>query len=270
MSEASSPETTEVGKNEAERWFERYLRAHGYEYEYEPDIGVSKRPDFLVRRDGERVVCEVKAFEEVTKLEKRLAGTKQATMVSDDEVYGPMRGAVKNAASQLKPLAGTGLPLVVVLANPKGQMVHLDMERLVEAMFGNPIWRGRYDPEEGRVEDLQFDYGRDGRLRSDHPYISAVVILRERAAASEYYDEWREGWKSSRPSIENPTFEDIVHEFEEEQKAWDEHAAEADIPEGDVYFLEVLTTGSPDAAALPEIVFDGPRDTRVNVARESA
>jgi hypothetical protein len=73
------------------------------------------------------------------------------------------------------------------------------------------------------------------------------VILRERAAAGEYHDKWREGWKAGRPTLENPTHQDIVHEFEEEQKAWDEHAAEA-----------------------PERVFDGPRDTRVNVVRENA
>jgi len=269
MSEASKAEMAEVGQNDAERWFERYLRSHGYEYEYEPDHGVSKRPDFAIERTGDRVVCEVKAFDEVTKLEKRLSETRQATMMSDDEVYGPMRSAVGRAARQLKPLAGSGLPLVVVLANPKGQLVHLEMERLVEAMFGNPVWRGRFNPADGRVDDMQFDYGRDGRLRNDHPYISAVAILRERAAASEYHDRWREEWKSGRPPLENPTYKDIVREFTEEQKAWDEHVAQAKIPEGDVHFLEVLTSGSPDAAEVPQSVFNGPRDTRVNVDRVS-
>jgi hypothetical protein len=50
----------EQGKNEAERWFERYLCAHGYEYDYEPDLGVSTRSDFLVRRGDVELVCEVK------------------------------------------------------------------------------------------------------------------------------------------------------------------------------------------------------------------
>jgi hypothetical protein len=146
MSEAPKTEMAEVGQNDAERWFERYLHAHGYSYDYEPDLGVPTRPDFVIERAGDRVVCEVKSFEQVTKLEKRLDQTKGPTMMSDDEVYGPMRGAVKNAASQLKPLAGRGLPLVVVLANPKGHLVHLDMERLVEAMFGNPGWADASTP----------------------------------------------------------------------------------------------------------------------------
>jgi hypothetical protein len=47
----------EQGRNDGERWFERYLRTHGYAYEYEPpDLGVSRRPDFLVRRDGVEIV----------------------------------------------------------------------------------------------------------------------------------------------------------------------------------------------------------------------
>jgi hypothetical protein len=128
----------EQGVNEAERWFERYLRDHGYEYEYEPDLGVAKRPDFLARRDGVEFVCEVKGFEEPPPLERRLAGTNQAVMVSADEEYGPMRGAVREAARQLKAFAGSPWPLVVVLANPMGFYVHLSIERLMEAMFGNP------------------------------------------------------------------------------------------------------------------------------------
>src|SRR5262249_12932983 len=83
------------GKNEAERWFERYLREHGYSYEYEPDLGVATRPDFLVRQNEIEVVCEVKGFDQIPALEQRLSGTNQPVMASTDEVYGPMRGAVR-------------------------------------------------------------------------------------------------------------------------------------------------------------------------------
>jgi len=44
----------------AERGWQ-YPRDHGYEYE--PDLGVPTRSDFLARRDGVEFVCEVKAFE---------------------------------------------------------------------------------------------------------------------------------------------------------------------------------------------------------------
>lgn len=36
----------EYGANDGERWFERYLKEHGYEYEYEPDLGIRTTPDF--------------------------------------------------------------------------------------------------------------------------------------------------------------------------------------------------------------------------------
>jgi hypothetical protein len=97
----------EQGKNEAERWFERYMRDHGYEYDYEPDLGVSTRPDFLVWRADAQMVCEVKGFDQPTPLERRLRGTSHTTMISADEEYGPMRNAVREAARQLKPLAGS-------------------------------------------------------------------------------------------------------------------------------------------------------------------
>jgi hypothetical protein len=45
----------EQGVNEAERWLERYLRDHGYDYKYEPDLGVRTHPDFLACRDAVEV-----------------------------------------------------------------------------------------------------------------------------------------------------------------------------------------------------------------------
>jgi hypothetical protein len=257
----------EHGVNEAERWFERYLRDHGYEYRYEPDLGVATRPDFLIRRDGAEVVCEVKGFEQTPALERRLAGTNQAVMVGDDEVYGPMRSAVREAARQLKPLAGSERPLVVVLANPLGFLVHLDMERLVEAMFGNPGYAGRFNAEEGRVEDFQFQYGRDGRLRNDHPYVSGVAILHEREVLREYYDEWREGWKENRPQLVNPSMDEVIDEFVAESEAWEVSEEAANAPEGNVYWIDLMTTGSPEAVPVPDNVFDGPRDRRTVVER---
>jgi hypothetical protein len=262
--------TEEYGKNDAERWFERYLSAHGYEYEYEPDLGVEKRPDFLIERDGLRVVCEVKAFEQVPALQKKLEAATGPVMASSDEVYGPMRSAVRQAASQLKPLADSGLPLVVVLANPLDYRVQLDIKHLIEAMFGNPGWAGAFNAEKGEIEGLNFEYGRDGKLRTDHPYISAVVILREIDLEEEYRREWAVGWRKGRPklTLEKDGYEGFGREIEEELADWDEHKKTAKIPSGKRYEVEVLTTGSDRATPLPENVFDCPHDTRIDVVRE--
>lgn len=256
----------EQGQNDGERWVERYLRTHGYTYEYEPDLGVSRRPDFLARRDGVEIVCEVKSFQQPTPLERRISGTNQATMISADEEYGPMRSAVREAARQLRPLAGSRWPLVVVLANPHGYWVNLTLERLVEAMFGNPVIVGRFDPEEGQVEDFRFDYGRDGRLRNDHPYISAVAIVHERDLAYEYVRKWHEE-RVAREAAKPATLADAAEAARTAVEEWQASEASQNVPEGNVYRLEVLTTGNPDAVPLPDSVFNGPRDERFVVER---
>jgi heat shock protein HspQ len=257
----------EQGRNESERWFERYLRENGYAYDYEPDLDVPTHPDFRARRSDVEVVCEVKGFEEPPPLERRLAGANQTVAVSADEEYGPMRSAVREAARQLKPLAGSPWPLVVVLANPMGFRVNLSIERLVEAMYGNPGIVGNFNPEKGEVEDFHFELGRDGRLRNDHPYISAVAILHERELAREHYDEWRADWKKTREPLDHPTMKEIIAEAMAEQRAWRRSDASKNVPDGNVYWLELLTTGSLDAVPLPEAAFDGSRDQRTSVVR---
>ena len=47
----------------SEVWFDTYLRVHGYTWETAPDLGVLKRPDRVIHRDGLTTVCEVKQFE---------------------------------------------------------------------------------------------------------------------------------------------------------------------------------------------------------------
>lgn len=257
----------EEGVNEAERWFERYLRAHEYTYEYEPkfDPEIPTKPDFMVRRGNAEMVCEVKGFETEPAVERRVRGLNQVTMLSAKEMLGPMRGAVREAARNLKPLEGSPWPLVVVLANPERFKVFLGMDNLMEAMYGDLGVAGAFNAETGTVENMQFEYGRDGRLRNDHPYISAVVILHELDLAAEYQGEWLDEWKKSRPK--KRSYEEIAAEAIAALEAWQASDARENAPEGNAYWVEVLTTGSPEAVPLPEDVFNGPRDSRRDVER---
>jgi hypothetical protein len=257
----------EQGRNEAEHWFERYLRAHDYEYEYEPTFEpeIPTRPDFKIARAGIEAICEVKGFEEMPPVERRVSGLNQPTMLSAKEVLGPMRGAVREAARNLKRLAGSPWPLVVVLANPERFKVFLSMDRLVEAMFGDLGVAGAFNAETGTVEKMEFEYGRDGRLRNDHPYISAVAILNELELAAEYKGQWFEEWKKSRP--EKRSYDEIGAEVLAAEAAWQASEASKHVPDGNAYWVEVLTTGSPDAVPLPENVFECPRDSRREVER---
>src|SRR6266571_9459641 len=96
-----------------EAMFEAYLAEHGYERpEYEPDLGVEKRPDYLVRRGDVEAICEVEEFD----AEKiSLPWTQQQSGTTDMKtVLRPVRGKIRAAARQLKPLATDGRPLVVV------------------------------------------------------------------------------------------------------------------------------------------------------------
>jgi hypothetical protein len=138
------------------------------------------------------------------------------------------------------------------------------MEHLVPAMYGNPRYVGDVNAEEGAVEEIRFELGRDGRLRNDHPYITAVLLLHERDLEREYYDNWRSGWVQSRKPVVRPTQQEIEREVE----AWAQHEAGNDVPSGKVYRVDVMTTGSPEAAPVPEGFFNGDRDTRCSVIRE--
>jgi hypothetical protein len=101
----------------AEVLFERYLEAHGYEWEHEPDLRIVTAPDYRIRRSGVEVICEVKEFETQAIRElSEAAGT--PVVVPPKLLYRTIRSQLDSAARQLRPLAGRGLPLVVVLANP--------------------------------------------------------------------------------------------------------------------------------------------------------
>ena len=49
---------------ESEAWFDRYVTEHGHDPgEAEPDLGIEKKPDRLIRWNDVEVVCEIKQFD---------------------------------------------------------------------------------------------------------------------------------------------------------------------------------------------------------------
>jgi hypothetical protein len=73
--------------------------------------------------------------------------------------------------------------------------------------------------------------------------------------------------RKPEPPLENPEIEEIISEALAEQEAWLASEEAAHVPDGNVYFVELLRTGSPEAVPVPDNVFDGPRDRRVDVQR---
>ena len=235
------------GHRPGERLFEAYLDEHGYPPRvHEPDLGIKRRPDYLVHRNGEECVCEVKEFEETPgrSLRGRGGGTR-----SMEVVLQPVRNKIRAAARQLKPLADSGMPLVVVLANPVHAVVPLGPREIVWAMYGDPAFRFAVDPRTGGpADDGRFIVTRNGKLRNDHPYISAILVVSEREHAVDFYEQMaaRNAHLTANAKM------DLIYGARDA----------GEVPEGSYHRVDVFTTMSPAAVPLPDTLFDGPNDRR--------
>jgi hypothetical protein len=193
-----------------------------------------KRPDRLVNRDGLSAVCEVKQFDK-----DPLAWMRETGQGGFFDEHKPVRGAVKQAANQLRPLKGRGLPLVVVLGNPNGYHVDFSGIQVIHALYGDDtivlqVWTGEAPPppDFSDASDYKRVVGRNGQIRVVGQYISAVLMLHRRAPGS--FD-----------------FRD-----------------EADVPE-DECSVEVIPTISEEAVPLPDCFFNGSNDRRWHYDRET-
>lgn len=218
----------------SEVWFDTYLRVHGYTWETEPNLDIPTRPDRLIHRDGLSAMCEVKQFDKDPFGWMRETG--QGGFIDE---HKSVRRAVKEAADQLRPLKGRGLPLVVVLANPKRFHIDLSGVQVVFALYGDDtlvfnVWTGDGPPPPDFPDPSEYQrvVGRNGQIRVVGQYISAVVMLHRRKA--DFFDS-RE---------------------------------EADVPE-DECWVEVIPAMSEEAVPLPDSFFNGPNDRRWRYDRES-
>jgi hypothetical protein len=245
----------------SEEWFDRYVREHGHDPgSPEPDLGIAKNPDRLITWNGVEVVNEIKQFENdpFARLLDRF-GT-----MGMSQGLRPVRKAIERAARQLKPLAGRGLPLVVVLANPKGMPVAFTSDEIIWALYGNPVWRMAIDRDTGAsAGPTEYGVDRDGQIRNQHQYLSAVVALRHRTEAQDWTDALWARLKEEHAPF-NPVGDPDRAAHVAALALEDTHRAEeaGEIPEGDYLFADVFVTMGAEATALPETVFDGPRDSR--------
>lgn len=113
----------------SEDWFDRYVRDHGHEPgEAEPDLGIEKKPDRLIRWNGIEVVCEIKQFDNDPFGDNWNGQPRTMNMKT---ALNPVRRVVSYAAEQLKPLAEGDRPLVVVIANPNGMPLPLSSDEII-------------------------------------------------------------------------------------------------------------------------------------------
>lgn len=219
---------------EACAWFEELLDMLGMEYEYEPDLGTTKKPDYRVTSPTGPVVCEVKAF-------RPQPMAAEGFYVRDmREVLTTSRNSIRSAARQLRELAGHAVPLVIVLANPAG--AHISLDHVVPAMYGDMQAVITGHEKSGTSSELFATL--NGQLRNNHPYVSGVLVLRKR---SHQEDDLRD-WQPSRNHLE-------PKEFTAELNAYLESITTNGL---DVY-LEATYVEAPgrEATPLPEGIFVG-------------
>lgn len=167
-----------AARTESESWFDQYLASNGYQAEVHPDLGTGKRPDYLVSRGEACFVCELKQFDK--------SPFDKANRVGAMDRYKPLRGSVKAACVQLGDLRRSGLPLVILLANPNALFIDTSWQNVFYALYGDEAIQIRVSPGEGGEsprsrgfeEDVQLVPGRNGRIRTLGQYVSAVGMLR--------------------------------------------------------------------------------------------
>jgi hypothetical protein len=266
--------------NDAEQRFADYLDAHGYTWSHEPDyqteLGLptrlETRPDFLIARAGSRAVGEVRQFE-TTHIRDGLAKAGGYMSTGPREVYGSLRFGMWEKAKQLRPLAGAGVPLLIVLANPLGADVMLDAHHVQAAMWGNPgfvipIDTSTGGPAEGQEMYWRLeDYGvfaspvmQDGKLvgwENRHPHVSAVLVVHERL----YSMDWREEVMHRHPAADN-SFEAATEAALKAIKEINAASARGEEPQGAYQWVTVYEVNGDEAERVPANWFDGERDER--------
>jgi hypothetical protein len=160
-------------RTDGDRLFEDYLRHTGVAVpEHEPDLGIGVRIEYLLDVGGERCATEVKEFDPSSWPIR--SGT-----ISEQERFKPHRTQIHQAARKLRRAKDLGHPLVVVLTDPHRALFGLlTPQDVVAAMMGDLSVRVPVSPVlGGPVGPASFAAGRNGELRHDHPYVSAVTVI---------------------------------------------------------------------------------------------
>jgi hypothetical protein len=221
-------------RSDGDLLFERYLVERGVAIPaHEPDLGVGKRIDYPVVIGGHTCLCEVKEFAPTT--QSVIPGSMQ-------DLLKPIRAKIHDAAPQLKAARSLGHPLVVVLTNPNSAPVVMGEREMLWAIEGDPIVRVRVPLVSAAVPEHTI--GRNGELRHDHAYITAVVVLYERLHARDYYDELAE---QSRERAHDERIRAILDGRQE-------------APDGGYLVAHTFVPGGAEAVPLPDVFFRGERD----------
>lgn len=245
-------------KTESEVWFEDYLGLQGYSFEYEPLLETSTKPDYKIERNGLQAIIEVKEFETSGLMGKVFASAMTRPPGSFGPTFSrpigrmllPVRTSIAKASKQLKPLAGLGIPLVVVLANPsKAFGANLKDHFVLSAMFGDLVVVSTTDS--AGQSTLEYRLDKNEQMTTYHPHISAVVVLERDGSNEQILESLVQGLYSENPSISGQEVSNQVRELERKLG-----------PETYSYRCTAFETGSSKCTPLPTTLFDSLKDAR--------
>ncbi len=226
----------------------RWLNERGYPFEFEPDWGVPTCPDFRVRHGSNIVAIEVKTIEGQGLFTNVRVGDHGFRPM--DKALKPLREKIHAAARQLKPLASSGISLVILLANPHNRPVPFSAELLISAMYGDPAYQFASTGgtgstgSTGSTDRMLLD--RNGKLTNDHPYISAVALIREKSNAAADIETW---YAKNR------------HDFSSTKKMIAEARRLGLLTGGTTVAVDLIDTVT-DTPRVPPMFLNGPDDRR--------
>jgi hypothetical protein len=244
---------------DADRRFQDYLETHGYVGERDVDwrqrFGVqpSTDPDFLVSRVEEQLaICEVKEWQSHP-INRRLAHQRFGSF-SSKEMYQTAADTIQEAAKQLEPFAGVGIPLVAVVANTGHRAVPLGVGDMTATLFDvRPAKKAPTDSASWPVGAL-VERDASGSAFNPHPHLAAVVVVHARSDERDFVDDVFAAHRGSSEPAESA---------EQALRAVNGARSQGEIPSGEYQWVDVFDVSLGDGFTgrrLPDNIFDGSRD----------
>lgn len=161
----------------SETLFEQFCSRHDIPCKPIP-TGVGRTPDFEIRLQGVRVVCEIKQIDPNTK------DLEELQAVQSDEAIGRLvpnrlRGKLKDVSGQLKTACLMGHPTMLVVYDNTPFKIYSDHLDVVQAMFG-ALSVTMTIPKQGGAEAIvsePFFGGNRGVAPQQNTSVSALAIL---------------------------------------------------------------------------------------------
>lgn len=268
-------------KTITDQLFEKYLKQEDLAFSFEPFAKIrpgAKNPDYLVLKDGKKILVECKEIEEGP-FDNLPAGIGTLDMTKH---YGVLRDRIKGAARQLKPYHAQVDHCVVMFGKAAGYGIGID--DIFYAMFGNPIFSVPVSTRTGGpAGKISFDLTSSGALRKSnadkstwivHDYVSAVAVVESFNAYSYYQSKTMDPIMKAyaETNRDKPLGEQAIEFLDHYRKVWKvkkaEVPAEFRSPKKLLYRVRVVVNPL-SKKPLPEGAFSGTWDTvRVPVAAE--